>query len=214
MVTVPSWAHVPRELEKGLRRLLPRLWPVVPSEAGALALTTALSSQVGVFSPSHRNHYLNVTPNNLLKIYAPEPEGSFLQPSPAEQEVREGAVPLALEAQGCWDPPRASGLWGPLRATGEEGVGLGGTDKSSCGPPTIHLCWVLQVPAQAGLLQDHPAQPPQGVPAPGDWGLGRMGSHSTEQSPGGFSLHPQSPRPGQEELVGADGCDMGELDPH
>uniref|UniRef100_A0A8D3AK05 Homologous recombination factor with OB-fold n=1 Tax=Scophthalmus maximus TaxID=52904 RepID=A0A8D3AK05_SCOMX len=25
--------------------------------------------QVGVFSPSHRNHYLNVTPNNLLRIY-------------------------------------------------------------------------------------------------------------------------------------------------
>lgn len=28
--------------------------------------------QVGVFSPSHRNHYLNVTPNNLLKIYDPD----------------------------------------------------------------------------------------------------------------------------------------------
>lgn len=28
--------------------------------------------QVGVFSPSHRNHYLNVTPNNLLRIYAPD----------------------------------------------------------------------------------------------------------------------------------------------
>ncbi|XP_067334097.1 homologous recombination OB-fold protein isoform X2 [Channa argus] len=30
-----------------------------------------LLKQVGVFSPSHRNHYLNVTPNNLLKIYNP-----------------------------------------------------------------------------------------------------------------------------------------------
>lgn len=28
--------------------------------------------KVGVFSPSHRNHYLNVTPNNLLKIYPPD----------------------------------------------------------------------------------------------------------------------------------------------
>lgn len=28
--------------------------------------------QVGVFSPSHRNHYLNVTPNNLLRIYSPD----------------------------------------------------------------------------------------------------------------------------------------------
>ncbi|XP_047214628.1 homologous recombination OB-fold protein-like isoform X2 [Girardinichthys multiradiatus] len=31
-----------------------------------------LLKQVGVFSPSHRNHYLNVTPNNLLKIYSPD----------------------------------------------------------------------------------------------------------------------------------------------
>ncbi|XP_034047129.1 homologous recombination OB-fold protein [Thalassophryne amazonica] len=31
-----------------------------------------LLKQVGVFSPSHRNHYLNVTTNNLLKIYAPD----------------------------------------------------------------------------------------------------------------------------------------------
>ncbi|XP_073349738.1 uncharacterized protein hrob isoform X1 [Pagrus major] len=31
-----------------------------------------LLKQVGVFSPSHRNHYLNVTPNNLLRIYAPD----------------------------------------------------------------------------------------------------------------------------------------------
>ncbi|KAM9255135.1 homologous recombination OB-fold protein [Cariama cristata] len=108
-----------------------------------------LLKQVSVFSPSHRNHYLNVTPNNLLKIYPPEPEGSFSQ---------------------------------------------------------------REVPAQAGLLWDHCAQPPRGVPAPGDWGRSRTGSHSTEQSPGGFSLHPQSPRPGREELVGADGCDVDDLD--
>ncbi|XP_053556035.1 homologous recombination OB-fold protein [Bombina bombina] len=31
-----------------------------------------LLKQVGVFSPSHRNHYLNVTPSNLVKIYHPE----------------------------------------------------------------------------------------------------------------------------------------------
>ncbi|KAM6114806.1 homologous recombination OB-fold protein [Phoenicopterus ruber ruber] len=109
-----------------------------------------LLKQVGVFSPSHRNHYLNVTPNNLLKIYPPEPEGSFSQPSSAQREV----------------------------------------------------------PGQAGLLLDHPAQPPRGVPAPGDWGRSRTGSHGTE----GFSLHPQSPGPGREEPVGADGCDMDDLD--
>ncbi|XP_072270805.1 homologous recombination OB-fold protein isoform X2 [Pyxicephalus adspersus] len=33
-----------------------------------------LLQQVGVFSPSHRNHYLNVTPSNLVKIY-PATEG-------------------------------------------------------------------------------------------------------------------------------------------
>ncbi|XP_075579117.1 LOW QUALITY PROTEIN: homologous recombination OB-fold protein [Pelecanus crispus] len=110
-----------------------------------------LLKQVGVFSPSHRNHYLNVTPNNLLKIYPPEPEGSFSQPSPAEREVL----------------------------------------------------------AQAGLLRDHPAQTPRGAPAPGDRGRWSTG---TEPSPGGFSLHPQSPGPGQEEPVGADSCDMDDLD--
>ncbi|XP_066485347.1 homologous recombination OB-fold protein [Tiliqua scincoides] len=36
-------------------------------KAGAVLLL----KQVGVFSPSHRNHYLNVTPNNLVKIYPP-----------------------------------------------------------------------------------------------------------------------------------------------
>ncbi|KAK7940610.1 hypothetical protein WMY93_003936 [Mugilogobius chulae] len=37
-------------------------------KAGAVLLL----KQVGVFSPSHRNHYLNVTPNNLLRIYSPD----------------------------------------------------------------------------------------------------------------------------------------------
>ncbi|XP_032093839.1 uncharacterized protein C17orf53 homolog [Thamnophis elegans] len=30
-----------------------------------------LLKQVSVFSPSHRNHYLNVTPSNLVKVYLP-----------------------------------------------------------------------------------------------------------------------------------------------
>lgn len=37
-------------------------------KAGAVLLL----KQVGVFSPSHRNHYLNVTPNNLLRVYSPD----------------------------------------------------------------------------------------------------------------------------------------------
>ncbi|XP_045045931.2 homologous recombination OB-fold protein [Desmodus rotundus] len=41
-----------------------------------------LLKQIGVFSPSLRNHYLNVTPNNLVHIYSPDSgEGNFLQPS-------------------------------------------------------------------------------------------------------------------------------------
>ncbi|XP_014644556.1 PREDICTED: uncharacterized protein C17orf53 homolog [Ceratotherium simum simum] len=38
--------------------------------------------QVGVFSPSLRNHYLNVTPNNLVHIYSPDSgDGNFFKPS-------------------------------------------------------------------------------------------------------------------------------------
>ncbi|XP_053820967.1 homologous recombination OB-fold protein [Vidua chalybeata] len=113
-----------------------------------------LLRQVGVFSPSHRNHYLNVTPNNLLRIFPPEPEG--------------------------------------------------------CSPRQPH--WVLQVPAQAELSPDPPAQPTRGVPVPEDWGQSRTSGHSAEQHPGGFSLCPPSSDPSWEEPVGADGCDMDDLD--
>lgn len=34
-----------------------------------------------MFSPSLRNHYLNVTPNNLVHIYSPDSgDGNFLKP--------------------------------------------------------------------------------------------------------------------------------------
>uniref|UniRef100_A0A8C3RGM7 Homologous recombination factor with OB-fold n=1 Tax=Cyanoderma ruficeps TaxID=181631 RepID=A0A8C3RGM7_9PASS len=107
-----------------------------------------LLRQVGVFSPSHRNHYLNVTPTNLLRIFPPEPEG--------------------------------------------------------CSP--------RQVPAQAELIPDPPVQPPQDVPVPEDWGQPRTSGHSAEQHPRGFSLCPPSSDPSWEEPVGADGCDMDDLD--
>ncbi|XP_066193086.1 homologous recombination OB-fold protein isoform X2 [Sylvia atricapilla] len=107
-----------------------------------------LLRQVGVFSPSHRNHYLNVTPNNLLRIFPPEPEG--------------------------------------------------------CSP--------RQVPAQAELIPDPPVQPPQDVPVPEGWGQPRTSGHSAEQHPGGLSLCPPSSDPSWEEPVGADGCDMDDLD--
>ncbi|XP_049601085.1 homologous recombination OB-fold protein [Syngnathus scovelli] len=55
-----------------------------------------LLKQVGVFSPSHCNHYLNVTPNNLLRIYSPDggchkgqlpPPSVLEEPSPAVEPV-------------------------------------------------------------------------------------------------------------------------------
>ncbi|XP_041583139.1 homologous recombination OB-fold protein [Vulpes lagopus] len=40
-----------------------------------------LLKQVGVFSPSLRNHYLNVTPNNLAHVYSPDSgDGNLLKP--------------------------------------------------------------------------------------------------------------------------------------
>lgn len=61
-----------------------------------------LLKQVGVFSPSHRNHYLNVTPNNLLRIYAPDGASCSSSRRP----------PLVLEPPSPWaarppDAPRA-----------------------------------------------------------------------------------------------------------
>ncbi|KTG06243.1 hypothetical protein cypCar_00013825 [Cyprinus carpio] len=46
-----------------------------------------LLKQVGVFSPSHRNHYLNVTPNNLLRIYPPD--GVFHSSQPSHSPLQE-----------------------------------------------------------------------------------------------------------------------------
>ncbi|XP_067275192.1 homologous recombination OB-fold protein isoform X3 [Pseudorasbora parva] len=49
-----------------------------------------LLKQVGVFSPSHRNHYLNVTPNNLLRIYPPD--GVFHNSQPSHSPLQEFAL--------------------------------------------------------------------------------------------------------------------------
>ncbi|XP_059204947.1 homologous recombination OB-fold protein [Centropristis striata] len=58
-----------------------------------------LLKQVGVFSPSQRNHYLNVTPNNLLRIYSPDGVGLSSTQLP----------PLVLEPmlQSCAQPRSA-----------------------------------------------------------------------------------------------------------
>lgn len=45
--------------------------------------------QIGVFSPSLRNHYLNVTPNNLVHVYSPDSgDGNILKPSQSFPKVR------------------------------------------------------------------------------------------------------------------------------
>lgn len=55
-----------------------------------------LLKQIGVFSPSLRNHYLNVTPNNLVHIYSPDSgDGSFLrssQPFPKDPSSFHGSL--------------------------------------------------------------------------------------------------------------------------
>uniref|UniRef100_A0A8C2ZFL7 Homologous recombination factor with OB-fold n=2 Tax=Cyclopterus lumpus TaxID=8103 RepID=A0A8C2ZFL7_CYCLU len=59
-----------------------------------------LLKQVGVFSPSHRNHYLNVTPNNLLRIYAPDGVGlssTRLPPLVLEPMSQAGSPPAVLQ---------------------------------------------------------------------------------------------------------------------
>ncbi|XP_056263943.1 homologous recombination OB-fold protein isoform X2 [Pseudoliparis swirei] len=59
-----------------------------------------LLKQVGVFSPSHRNHYLNVTPNNLLRIYAPDGVGlssTRLPPPLLEPMSQAGSPPAVLQ---------------------------------------------------------------------------------------------------------------------
>lgn len=69
------------ELQAGAVLLLKQVDLLSLSERGKLTFFTCGSErvlaffprgQVGVFSPSHRNHYLNVTPNNLLRIYSPD----------------------------------------------------------------------------------------------------------------------------------------------
>ncbi|KAJ7313526.1 hypothetical protein JRQ81_004978 [Phrynocephalus forsythii] len=70
------------EIQGTIHRLL-----LEEKESEIKAGSVLLLKQVGVFSPSHRNHYLNVTPSNLVKIYPPGYiSGKSLQSC---QEVRE-----------------------------------------------------------------------------------------------------------------------------
>ncbi|KAI6059972.1 L27 domain-containing protein [Aix galericulata] len=82
-----------------------------------------LLRQVGVFSPSHRNHYLNVTPANLLRIYPPELEGSSLSqpevPAPAGSlQAHPAPTPGDVPAPADWGPP-GPGAHGPQQPPGD-----------------------------------------------------------------------------------------------
>ncbi|KAM5273388.1 homologous recombination OB-fold protein [Ctenodactylus gundi] len=62
-----------------------------------------LLKQIGVFSPSLRNHYLNVTPNNLVHIYSPDSgDRNFLkssQPFPEDPGSFHGCLQHDLAAK-------------------------------------------------------------------------------------------------------------------
>ncbi|XP_008572593.1 PREDICTED: uncharacterized protein C17orf53 homolog [Galeopterus variegatus] len=63
-----------------------------------------LLKQVGVFSPSLRNHYLNVTPNNLVHIYSSDSgDGKCFkpsQPSPKGPKIFHGSVQHDVAREG------------------------------------------------------------------------------------------------------------------
>ncbi|CAL8274439.1 unnamed protein product [Lota lota] len=77
-------------------------------KAGAVLLL----KQVGVFSPSHRNHYLNVTPSNLLRIYPPDGVGSTSSSSTSSSTPH--LPPLALEPACPSTGPPPSAPWGAV----------------------------------------------------------------------------------------------------
>lgn len=61
--------------------------------------------QVGVFSPSHRNHYLNVTPNNLLRVYSPDGFCLTSTPLPPLVLVSRTATNIKPVDASAADPP-------------------------------------------------------------------------------------------------------------
>ncbi|KAH0626915.1 hypothetical protein JD844_002209 [Phrynosoma platyrhinos] len=64
-----------------------------------------LLKQVGVFSPSHRNHYLNVTPSNLVKIYPPGINSGKSPPLFQDIKKRTEMVPSQAETERQQDHP-------------------------------------------------------------------------------------------------------------
>nr|XP_023684934.1 uncharacterized protein C17orf53 homolog isoform X1 [Paramormyrops kingsleyae] len=88
-----------------------------------------LLKQVGVFSPSPRNHYLNVTPSNLLRIYPPE--GTVKAPVKLPHHVSEKLTP-DLE----WSSGTQGGAVSSAELVYDGGGGESGKQKlaEECGP--------------------------------------------------------------------------------
>ncbi|XP_067397167.1 homologous recombination OB-fold protein [Emydura macquarii macquarii] len=136
-----------------------------------------LLKQVGVFSPSHRNHYLNVTPNNLVKIYVPESrDGSPLHPSQEHGERGDRTVPVSSEVRS----PAEFQQTAPADITG--------------GAPNPKHMWSSGRDADSSWDAD--PSPGRLLPCPGSHGASKSGSN----------------RPSQEESLGAEACDMDDLD--
>ncbi|XP_026200960.1 uncharacterized protein C17orf53 homolog isoform X2 [Anabas testudineus] len=113
-----------------------------------------LLKQVGVFSPSHRNHYLNVTPNNLLKIY--NPDGVSVSSTQLPPLVLE---PMSPSATVLRDPVSRMQLVFDEEDDDEgqeEGKCTGGEDP--------------RAPADTRFSSSRAPQEPAGNPAPQDTG--------------------------------------------
>ncbi|XP_043910887.1 homologous recombination OB-fold protein [Protopterus annectens] len=59
-----------------------------------------LLKQVGIFSPSLRNHYLNVTPNNLIRVYPPDVKSWSVS-----QDSQTGEDDVNTNSLGCQETP-------------------------------------------------------------------------------------------------------------
>ncbi|XP_020853461.1 homologous recombination OB-fold protein isoform X2 [Phascolarctos cinereus] len=61
-----------------------------------------LLKQIGVFSPSLRNHYLNVTPNNLVQIYSPDSNGDERVPRSSQPLAKAGRLQILSSVRGAF----------------------------------------------------------------------------------------------------------------
>ena len=66
---------------------------------GILISTVFLFYQVGVFSPSTRSHYLNITPNNVVRFYTKLPDSGELSTETLGKFVASDFKPPELESK-------------------------------------------------------------------------------------------------------------------